>query len=182
MFQAGVITVIVLVLAGLAAWSLRHRAAVRRDAQARLSRASPEQAWRELLAPHAGLEASLRSLFQDEDYRWLRGQPGLAEAARSLKRRRIRLARRYLGRLRSDFNVLLAIHGELARSGRIDAEAQDRVAALALRFQFKIALALGLLPWNHLHLNLAPLRGLGALAAGWPGLPAQAEAVPVPRT
>lgn len=181
MFQAVLITVVVLALAGLAAGSLRHRAAVRRDARERTSRASPEQVWRELLAPHAGLETSLRSLFQDEDYRWLQGQPGLAEAARDLKRRRIRLARRYLGRLRGDFNVLLALHAQLAQGGWVPAEAQDRVAALALRFQVKIALAQALLPLNHLRLNLASLRELSALAAAWPGLAAQPAAAPATR-
>ena len=181
MLQAILITVIVLALAGLAAGSLRHRAAARRDARARLSRASPEQVWRELLAPHAGLETSLRSLFQDEDHRWLQGQPGLEETARNLKRRRIRLARRYLGRLRGDFNVLLALHGQLVQSGVVPAEAQDQVAALALRFQVKIALAQALLPLNHLRLNLAALRELSTLAAAWPGLAAKPAMAPASR-
>jgi hypothetical protein len=180
MLQAVIITVIVLALAGLAGWSLHHRSAARREATARMTRAAPDRLWEDLLAPHAALGTSLRSLFRDDDYRWLRSQEGLAPPAQELKRRRIRLARRYLSRLRGDFGVLLVLHGLLAREGKVSPEVQDQVAALALRFQFKITLAMGLLPLNYLRLNLSPLRDLCDASAEWHRLVTQARPAVVP--
>lgn len=63
----------------------------------------------------------------------------------------------------------------------VPVEAQDQVAALALRFQLKIALAQALLPLNHLRLNLAALREFSTLAAARPGLAARPAAAPAAR-
>jgi hypothetical protein len=84
---------------------------------------------------------------------------GLVEAAQALKRRRIRLAREYLKLMQEDFNRLSAIHHVIAPNGD-SAESMDQVAAMSLRFRFRIRLASLLLPLNYIHLKLSPLADL----------------------
>lgn len=153
MWISGLTLIVILALAVLALQALRRQ--------------GPTPVWLERLdvegpeAVLAGLRhraeelQALPALFRDEDYRWLQDQ-GFPEAARTLRRQRVELARRYLAELREVFEQLHALHARLA-----PAVEPDRTAAAALSFRLRWAVAYWLLPLNRYRLQLGRLNPLG---------------------
>lgn len=174
MWEIILATLLVLFLAGVFLYSLRRRPAV--DWPARIA-AEGEPAVVAGLQSRVDMLGALGSLFHDDDYRWLL-ERGLREAARTLKRRRVRLARRYLRELRDTFEQLLSLYSFLAAGQNPAPAERDQAAAMALRFRLKWAGAYCLLPLNYARLNLA------GLAEIRPGMMAALEMVtrPAPLT
>jgi hypothetical protein len=159
MIETILIVTVVLIMALLSVNALRGRRDLR-DIRRMLAEAqvTPERLL-ETFNEHLATLRHLSSLFRDDDYLWLRHEMGLAAAARDLKRRRIRLARDYLKLMQEDFNRLSAIHHLITPDGE-SVETVDQLAAMSLRFRYRIRLAHLLLPLNYVRLNLSPLADL----------------------
>jgi len=160
MIETIIIVAVVFILALLSALALRGRRDLR-DIRQTLADAqvTPEQLL-ETFTEHLATIHHLSALFRDDDYHWLRHEVHLPGAARTLKRRRIHLARAYLKLMLADFNRLSTLHHVLALETAAQAS-RDQVAAMTLRFKFRIRLAGLLLPLNYIRLNLSPLADLG---------------------
>jgi len=172
MWISGLTLIVILALAVLALQALRRRGPtpVWLD---RLDGEGPEAVLATLRQRVEELRA-MPSLFRDGDYRWLR-ERGFPEAARRLRRERVRLARRYLRELRQAFELAHALHERLSPRAE-----PDRTAAAALSFRLRWTAAYLLLPLSLLQLRLAGLASFGEdVAASLRALDRPAVAVPV---
>jgi hypothetical protein len=157
MWQAILVTVVVLGLAGLAAAALRRRPVPPEFQVLLADPAADPRAALDAIVPAGEALGAVPALFRDADYRWLRYDLGLAAEAGRLKRRRIRLARRYLRELADQFESLLALSEHLDGLGLLGPEARILSAETALRFRWRVFWAGALLPLQHAHLHLAEL-------------------------
>jgi len=161
MWQAILVTGVVLGLAVLAAAALRRRPVPLEFRALLADGAADPHAALDAIVPAGDVLAAVPALFRDDDYRWLRDEAGLAAEAECLKRRRIRLARLYLRELRDQFERLLALSEHLDRQGLLGPEARTLSAETALRFRWRVFWAGALLPLQHVRFHLA---GMGEFA------------------
>ncbi|MBN2433196.1 MAG: hypothetical protein JXQ27_17130 [Acidobacteria bacterium] len=159
MMETVMIVAVVVTLALLSALALRGRRDLREIRQTLAEAQVTPERLLETFNDHLATLRHLSSLFRDDDYHWLRQELGLSAAARTLKHRRIRLARAYLRLMLEDFNRLSTIHHVLASEATAQ-DSRDQVAAMTLRVKFRIYLACLLLPLNYVRLNLSPLADL----------------------
>lgn len=169
MFETLLITLIVAGLAGVSVYALRRRSSTQALEASLLEGDFSDVRLVDLVMPHEAVFVSMQSLFRDEDYYWLRDEQGLKVQAELLKRRRIRLARRYLQLLREDFDRLVLLHGFLVKAGVVGQAQQDEVATMALKFKVKIMMAALMLPLNYVRLNLSAMEEFSRMFQGIAG-------------
>ena len=107
----------------------------------------------------------LRHILQDEDFAFLRSQPGYSRALElELRRRRVAACRAYLKEIREDFLRLQALGQALMAAGQADASLQEQLFHQRVRFTrawWAVRFQLGL---YNLGLSRADFSGLiGAL-------------------
>lgn len=170
MWEALIITLAVLLLVVLSVGTFGPGQSSARSCRCRLSAGTlrPEDLIREITRNEEVLR-SLKSLFNDEDYRWLKTVLPEAGRAREFRRRRIRLARRYLEAVGREFDRLQVLHDHLVRSDPAWSAGADPVADLTLGFRLRLMKARMFLPLNYLRFRLAPLEKMLGVLEGVSG-------------